>query len=284
MSTTPPPGATPSRTPSPAHSRTPSPDRPPALDIRGLARTYALASGQVHAVRGIDLSVARGEILGFLGPNGAGKTTTLRMLVTLLPPSGGEARVAGHDLRADPGAVRARIGYVAQAGGLDPACGVREELLTQARLHRMSKLQARRRAEELAGELGLATLMDRPTAALSGGQRRRLEIALGLVHRPEVLFLDEPTTGLDPASRAELWDLVRRIRRDHGTTVFLTTHYLDEADALCDRIVVIDEGRTIAEGTPEALKRRYAPGPAGTLQDAFLALTGRGPADEPVAV
>ena len=288
MTTTPPPpGAPPSGTPSSGPSggpaRTPPSDRP-ALDIRGLTRTYDLASGQVHAVRGIDLTVARGEILGFLGPNGAGKTTTLRMLVTLLPPSGGEARVAGHDLLTDPAAVRARIGYVAQAGGLDPACGVREELVTQARLHRMTRLQARQRAAELAEDLALTALMDRPTAALSGGQRRRLEIALGLVHCPEVLFLDEPTTGLDPASRAELWQLVRRIRRDHGTTVFLTTHYLDEADALCDRIVVIDEGRTIAEGTPEALKQRYAPGADGTLQDAFLALTGRGPAHEPVAV
>ncbi|WP_344567584.1 ABC transporter ATP-binding protein [Streptomyces axinellae] len=287
MTTTPPPpGAMPSGTPptGSGHAHPPPSGRPAALDIRGLTRTYALASGQVHAVRGIDLTVARGEILGFLGPNGAGKTTTLRMLVTLLPPSGGEARVAGHDLRADPAAVRARIGYVAQAGGLDPACGVREELLTQARLHRMTRPQARQRAGELAEELALTALLDRPTAALSGGQRRRLEIALGLVHRPEVLFLDEPTTGLDPVSRAELWQLVRRIRRDHGTTVFLTTHYLDEADALCDRVVVIDEGRTIAEGTPAALKRQYAPGADGTLQDAFLALTGRGPAHEPVAV
>ena len=263
----------------------PGPPTPPALHVRGLTHTYTLKSGPVHAVRGIDLTVPRGEILGFLGPNGAGKTTTLLMLTTLLPPGGGEVTVAGHDLRGDPAAVRARIGYVAQAGGLDPACGVREELVTQARLHRMSKPAARARAEELAGELGLSDLLERPTAALSGGQRRRLEIALGLVNHPEVLFLDEPTTGLDPGSRAELWDLVRRIRRDHGTTVFLTTHYLDEADALADRIVVIDAGRAVAEGAPAALKARYAPESGGTLQDAFLALTGRGPAaQEPVAI
>ncbi|MDJ1138057.1 ABC transporter ATP-binding protein [Streptomyces iconiensis] len=257
---------------------------PPALRVRDLTHTYAATSGPVHAVRGIDLTVPRGEILGFLGPNGAGKTTTLLMLTTLLRPSGGEVHVAGHDLRRDPAAVRARIGYVAQAGGLDPACGVREELVTQARLHRMPKAAASARAEELAHDLGISALMDRPTAALSGGQRRRLEIALGLVNHPEVLFLDEPTTGLDPGSRAELWDLVRRIRTDHGTTVFLTTHYLDEADALADRIVVIDEGRIIAEGSPAALKAQHAPGPSGTLQDAFLVLTGRGPAQEPVAI
>ncbi|NSC20342.1 ATP-binding cassette domain-containing protein [Streptomyces albus subsp. chlorinus] len=264
-------------------SRPPSPSEP-ALDIRSLSLTYTLKSGPVHAVRGIDLSVPRGEILGFLGPNGAGKTTTLRMLTTLLRPTGGTARIAGHDLRAEPSAVRSRIGYVAQAGGLDPACGVREELVTQGRLHRMPKDQARRRADELAADLGLDGLMDRPTAALSGGQRRRVEIALGLVNHPQVLFLDEPTTGLDPGSRAELWDLVRRVRREQGTTVFLTTHYLDEADALADRVVIVDGGRVVAQGTPEALKRDHGRRPGASLQDAFLALTGRGPSHEPVAV
>ncbi|WP_067485771.1 ABC transporter ATP-binding protein [Actinomadura hibisca] len=244
------------------------------ITVRGLTRTFTLKSGPVHAVRGLDLTVADGEILGFLGPNGAGKTTTLRMLTTLLPPSGGEAEVAGHDLLADPAGVRRRIGYVAQSGGLDPACPVREELVTQGRLHRLSPADARERAAELAADLGLTEFLDRPTGALSGGWRRRVEIALGLVNRPAVLFLDEPTTGLDPGGRAELWDLVRRVRADHGTTVFLTTHYLDEAETLSDRIVVVDAGAVAAEGTPADLKARYG-GP--TLQDAFLAITGRAP-------
>ncbi|MEV0617407.1 ATP-binding cassette domain-containing protein [Nonomuraea sp. NPDC050404] len=254
------------------------------IRARGLTRTYTLKSGPVHAVRGIDLTVQRGEILGFLGPNGAGKTTTLRMLVTLLPPTGGTVEIAGHDLLRDPAGVRRRIGYVAQSGGLDPACGVREELITQGRLHRLSKPEAAARAAELARDLALDDLMDRPTAALSGGQRRRLEIALGLVNRPEVLFLDEPTTGLDPGSRADLWALVRRIRAEHGTTVFLTTHYLDEADALADRIVVVDAGTVVAEGTPAGLKDRYTGDPGASLQDAFLAITGRTETDEPLAV
>ncbi|MFC4910888.1 ABC transporter ATP-binding protein [Actinomadura gamaensis] len=244
----------------------------PVLDVRGLTRTFRLRSGDVHAVRGIDLAAERGEILGVLGPNGAGKTTTVRMLATLLPPSGGRAVVAGRDLLADPAGVRARIGYVAQSGGLDPHCPAGEELVTQGRMHRLSRAEARARAAELAADLNLTDLLDRPTAALSGGQRRRLEIALGLVNRPEVLFLDEPTTGLDPGSRADLWDLVRRVRRDHGTTVLLTTHYLDEADALADRLVVVDAGAVVAEGTPAELKAAHG---AGTLQDAFLAITGR---------
>ncbi|GAA3940240.1 ATP-binding cassette domain-containing protein [Actinomadura viridis] len=256
----------------------------PAIQTRALTRTFTLKSGPVHAVRGIDLTVGRGEILGFLGPNGAGKTTTLRMLTTLLPPTGGEAVVAGHDLLGDPAGVRRRIGYVAQSGGLDPACDVREELVTQGRLHRLSRAAARHRAEELAGELDLTALLDRPTAALSGGQRRRVEIALGLVNRPEVLFLDEPTTGLDPGSRSDLWDLVRRIRAENGTTVFLTTHLLDEADALADRVVVVDAGTVVAEGSPADLKSRYAGDPAASLLDAFLAVTGRCLPDDPEPV
>ncbi|MEW2355036.1 ATP-binding cassette domain-containing protein [Spirillospora sp. NPDC029432] len=258
----------------------------PAIRTRALARTFTLKSGPVHAVRGIDLTVPPGEILGFLGPNGAGKTTTLRMLTTLLPPTGGTAEVAGHDLLREPARVRERIGYVAQSGGLDPACAAREELVTQARLHRLPKAAARERAAEVAAGLDLTGLLDRPTAALSGGQRRRLEIALGLVNRPAVLFLDEPTTGLDPGARAGLWDLIRRIRAEHGTTIFLTTHYLDEADALADRVVVVDAGSVVAEGSPADLKRRYAGGPTASLQDAFLAITGRAaPADPaPVAI
>ncbi|MFD8570877.1 ABC transporter ATP-binding protein [Streptomyces sp. NPDC059639] len=257
------------------------------ISTSGLTRTFITRRGPVEAVRGIDLRVEPGEILGFLGPNGAGKTTTLRMLTTLLPPSGGAATVAGHDLAADPAGVRRAVGYVAQSGGVDPTVSVREELVTQGRLYRLTRTRAAERAAELAADLGLTDLMERRTAALSGGQRRRLDIALGLTHRPAVLFLDEPTTGLDPGSRADLWDLVRRLRDEHGTTVFLTTHYLDEADALADRIVVVDQGVVAAEGTPSALKLEYGGSIDATLQETFLTITGRGPAPvdtTPVAV
>ncbi|MFJ6572962.1 ABC transporter ATP-binding protein [Streptomyces sp. NPDC091292] len=248
------------------------------ITTSGLARTFTTGRGPVEAVRGIDLSVRRGEIVGLLGPNGAGKTTTLRMLTTLLPPTGGTATVAGHDLATDPAGVRRRTGYVAQTGGVDPTLTVREELITQGRLYRLARTEAADRARELADELGLTELMDRKTAALSGGQRRRLDLAMGLLHRPDVLFLDEPTTGLDPGSRADLWDLVRRIRDEQGTTVLLTTHYLDEADALADRLVIVDEGVVVADGTAGALKLRHAGAIDAPLQDAFLAVTGRGPA------
>ncbi|MFJ6180247.1 ABC transporter ATP-binding protein [Streptomyces sp. NPDC092295] len=259
----------------------------PIISTAGLARTFPTRNGPVEAVRGIDLTVRTGEIIGFLGPNGAGKTTTLRMLTTLLPPTGGAATVAGFDLEREPDAVRRKIGYVAQAGGVDPQISVREELVTQGRLYRLGKPAAADRAGELARELGLVELLDRPCGALSGGQRRRLDIALGLIHRPEVLFLDEPTTGLDPGSRADLWDLIRSVRERYGTTVFLTTHYLDEADELSDRLIVVDRGVVAAEGTPSALKHTYAGSPDATLQDTFLAITGRGitPGDTaPVAV
>ncbi|MFD3524461.1 ABC transporter ATP-binding protein [Streptomyces sp. NPDC058653] len=257
------------------------------ISTAGLARSFSTKRGTVEAVRGIDLTVRAGEILGFLGPNGAGKTTTLRMLTTLLAPTGGAATVAGFDLAREPAEVRRRIGYVAQSGGVDPYVSVREELITQARLHRLPKAEAAHRAEELAQDLGLTELLDRTCAALSGGQRRRLDIAMGLTHRPEVLFLDEPTTGLDPASRAGLWDLIRRLRDEHGTTVFLTTHHLDEADELSDRLVVVDGGVVVAEGTPAALKSEYGGSPDASLQDTFLAITGRAPAPAdavPVAV
>ncbi|MFE5297266.1 ABC transporter ATP-binding protein [Streptomyces sp. NPDC056632] len=254
------------------------------ISTSGLSRSFLTKRGEVHAVRGIDLTVRAGEILGFLGPNGAGKSTTLRMLSTLLPPTGGVATVAGHDLLRDPAGVRRKIGYVAQTGGLDPQETVRSELVMQGRLYGLSRVEAAARAGELARDLDLTGLLDRSTAALSGGQRRRLDLALGLTHRPELLFLDEPTTGLDPGSRAALWALVRRLRDEYGTTVVLTTHYLDEADALADRLVIIDRGVVAAEGSPAALRAEHG---ADTLQDAFLAITGRGPAPvdtTPVAV
>ncbi|WP_414504003.1 ABC transporter ATP-binding protein [Streptomyces sp. NEAU-L66] len=255
------------------------------IDAKGLARTFTTKKGPVEAVRGIDLTVSAGEILGFLGPNGAGKTTMMRMLTTLLPPTGGSATVAGHDLAGDPVGVRRRIGYVAQASGVDPAVSVREELVTQGRLYRLGKTEAKNRARELAEDLDLADLLDRPTRSLSGGQRRRLDIALGLTHRPQLLFLDEPTTGLDPGSRSDVWDLVQRIRTE-GTTVFLTTHYLDEADVLSDRLVVVDGGMVAAEGTPQDLKLRYTGSEAASLREAFLAITGHHPLapDVPVAI
>ncbi|MEW2129671.1 ATP-binding cassette domain-containing protein [Streptomyces sp. NPDC005435] len=257
------------------------------ISAAGLARTFRTKTGPVEAVRCVDLTVREGEILGFLGPNGAGKTTTLRMLTTLLKPTGGAATVAGHDLVTDPAGVRRVCGYVAQSGGVDPQVGVREELVTQGRLYRLSRAEATARAGELARELDLTELLDRKAGALSGGQRRRLDIAMALTHRPRVLFLDEPTTGLDPGSRADLWELIRRLRDEHGTTVFLTTHYLDEADALADRLVIVDRGVVAAEGTPAALKLEYGGSLDATLQDTFLAITGRGPApadSAPVAV
>ncbi len=233
------------------------------IEAHGLARTFRSRRRSVDAVRGVDLTVKQGEIVGFLGPNGAGKTTTLRMLTTLLRPTAGTATVAGADLLKDPLGVRRRIGYVPQAigataGGTDPNCQVGEELATQGRVYRLSARQAAERAGLLTGQLDLAGLERRQCKTLSGGQRRRLEIALGLIHSPVVLFLDEPTTGLDPQSRSNLWQHIRGLRERLGTTVFLTTHYLDEADALCDRVLVIDNGKIIAEGVPEELKRRIS--------------------------
>lgn len=228
------------------------------IEAKGLARSFQTRSGMVPAVRGVDFQVEAGEIVGFLGPNGAGKTTTLRMLTTLLRPTSGNAQVAGCDLVADPGAVRRKIGYVAQGGGSAPDATVSEELVFQARLYRLGSQEAERGARQLCEELDLAGLESRRCSTLSGGQRRRLDIAMGLVHNPPLVFLDEPTVGLDPQARANLWDHVRRLRDHRKTTVFLTTHYLEEADALCDRILVIDHGTIVAEGTPDELKRRVS--------------------------
>jgi ABC-2 type transport system ATP-binding protein len=228
------------------------------IDVRDLTRTFTTKRGDVEAVKGVSLTVEAGEIVGFLGPNGAGKTTTLRMLTTLLAPTSGDATVAGVELRADPVGVRRRVGYVAQGGGTDPNCYVMEELLTQAALYRVDPEVGRRRAEELCRQLDLSGLERRQCKTLSGGQRRRLDIALGMVHSPALIFLDEPSTGLDPQSRSNLWTHIKRLRDEQKTTVFLTTHYLDEADALCDRVLIIDDGRIVAEGTPDELKRRVS--------------------------
>src|SRR5438105_4482097 len=223
---------------------------PAAIEARGLERTF---KGGVEAVRGIDLSVAAGEVFGFLGPNGAGKTTTVRMLCTLLPPSAGAARVAGVDVLTQGAEVRLRIGVALQEIGLDPVQTGRELLELQCGLYGITGADARRRAGELLELLGLTDAADRRTKTYSGGMKRRLDLASALVHSPDVLFLDEPTTGLDPASRLTVWEEVRRINAS-GATVFLTTQYLEEADHLCDRLAIIDEGRIVAEGTPERLK------------------------------
>jgi ABC-2 type transport system ATP-binding protein len=233
------------------------------IEARGLARDFTSRKRTVHAVRGVDLTVEDGEIVGFLGPNGAGKTTTLRMLTTLLRPTAGTATVAGADLLRDPLGVRKRIGFVPQAigqtqGGTSDNALVIEELMDQGTAYRIPRAEAARRAAALVEQLDLGGLDQRYVKTLSGGQRRRLEIALGLVHQPPLVFLDEPTTGLDPQSRSNMWEHIRRLRSELGTTVFLTTHYLDEADALCDRLFVIDNGVIVAVGTPDELKRRIS--------------------------
>ncbi|MGW2402442.1 ATP-binding cassette domain-containing protein [Kitasatospora sp. NPDC001664] len=230
------------------------------IETKGLRKSYP--SGRrgrtvVDAVRGIDLAVGGGEIFGLLGPNGAGKTTTLRMLATLIRPDGGEARIAGADLLADPAGVRRRIGYVAQGGGTADTVTGREELVHQARLYGSSRAEARRQAEDALKAFELTEFADRTCQTYSGGQRRRVDIALGVIHQPAVLFLDEPTVGLDPASRSQVWAEIKRLRTE-GMTVVVTTHYLDEADALCDRIAIVDHGEVVAEGTPEELKQEVS--------------------------
>ncbi|HXF97048.1 MAG TPA: ATP-binding cassette domain-containing protein [Gaiellaceae bacterium] len=207
-----------------------------------------------RAVDGIDLEVRPGEIYGFLGPNGAGKSTTVHILTTLLPPTSGRARVGGYDVVREGPKVRRLIGVALQEAALDPLLTGRDHLRLQATLQGVPKPERRRRAEELLERVGLAEAADRKVAGYSGGMKRRLDLALALVHRPRILFLDEPTTGLDPQSRNALWEEVARLRREEGVTVFLTTQYLEEADVLADRVGIIDHGRIVAEGTPAALK------------------------------
>jgi ABC-2 type transport system ATP-binding protein len=246
-----------------------------AIDIH---KRYRGRDGEVHAVRGVNLSVSAGEVFGFLGPNGAGKSTTVRMLTTLMTLTSGSARVGGVDVAADAHAARRKIGVALQEAGLDPRQTGRELLVLQARLFGMSKHDALARAVELIELVELTDAADRRIKGYSGGMKRRLDLASALVHRPEVLFLDEPTTGLDPASRLTVWDEVRRIN-ELGTTVFLTTQYLEEADALCNRLAIIDAGQIVREGAPAALKAELKTRlglPADpTLDDVFLDATGR---------
>jgi ABC-2 type transport system ATP-binding protein len=231
------------------------------IETQGLRKSFRSRDGRtkksVEAVRGVDLGVAEGEIFGFLGPNGAGKTTTLRMLATLMEPDGGRATVAGCDLLRQPGEVRRRIGYVAQGGSTWDESTAREELVQQGRMYGLSKAVAGQRAAKALDAFQLTEYADRKCKTYSGGQRRRVDIALGIIHEPKVVFLDEPTSGLDPQSRAHMWDEIRRLRAE-GMTIFLTTHYLDEADALCDRISIIDHGQIVAEGTPDELKHEIS--------------------------
>ena len=225
----------------------------PAIETEGLERAFGGRGKIIKAVDGIDLRVEPGEVYGFLGPNGAGKTTTVRMLVTLLRPTGGSARVAGFDVAHEPGEVRKRIGVALQEAALDLLMTGRELMELQATLHGIAPRDVRDRAHELIERVGLAEAQERRVGTYSGGMRRRLDLAMALVHEPEVLFLDEPTTGLDPVSRVTLWDEVRRLKGE-GTTVFLTTQYLEEADQLADRVGIISGGRIVAEGTPATLK------------------------------
>jgi ABC-2 type transport system ATP-binding protein len=263
----------------------------PVIVTEALTRTFTARKHTVEAVRGLDLEIRQGELVAFLGPNGAGKSTTLRMLTTLLAPTSGRARVAGHDVVAEQGQVRRAIGYVGQGNGAGHQQRGRDELVSQGRAYGLSRTEARARADQLVDELQLGDAADRKVSTLSGGQRRRLDIALGLVHRPQVLFLDEPSTGLDPQNRANLQAQVEQLHAETGNTIVLTTHYLEEADALAERVIVIDHGRVIADDTAYRLKSglgdritlsfghetaaELAAGRAATLQGAQVTRSGR---------
>ena len=249
-----------------------------AIEAKGLVKHYSGRGGAVEAVRGVDLKVGVGEVFGFLGPNGAGKSTTVRMLTTLMTITAGSALVAGVDVTAEPDEARRRIGVALQEAGLDPRQTGRELVVLQARLFGLSKAQADERAVDLLELVDLVEAADRRIKGYSGGMKRRLDLASALVHEPEVLFLDEPTTGLDPASRLTVWDELRRIN-ERGTTVLLTTQYLEEADQLCDRLAIIDDGLIVEEGTPTQLKadlrERRGLDHEPTLDEVFLDVTGR---------
>ncbi|HET6152844.1 MAG TPA: ATP-binding cassette domain-containing protein [Marmoricola sp.] len=235
---------------------------PPMIEARGLVHVFHTKQGKektaVRAVDGVDLDVAEGEVVGFLGPNGAGKTTTLRMLTTLLTPDEGTAKVAGYDVVTQSEDVRRSIGYVSQTGGVFSGARAGDEVMDHGMLYGRSKAEVEKRGKELFEQLQLDGLWTRLPRSMSGGQKRRLDIVMGLIHSPTLVFLDEPTTGLDPQARANLWEHISDLRAKRGATVLLTTHYLDEADALADRIVVIDQGKIVANDTAENLKAQVA--------------------------
>lgn len=229
------------------------------IEAEGLTKDFMVGRGEaVHAVRGIDLHVEEGEVVALLGPNGAGKTTSMRMLTTLIEPTSGTARVAGHDVGRHPGMVRRALGYVGQGNGAAHTQRAADELYSQGIIYGLDRATARARAHELLESLDLGGLARRKVTELSGGQRRRLDVAMGLVHAPRLLVLDEPSTGLDPQNRANLWEHISALRTAHAMTVLLSTHYLDEADTMADRVVIVDHGTIIADDTPEALKSQHA--------------------------
>lgn len=230
----------------------------PIIRAQGLTKRFTVKKKTVEAVTDLTFQVDRGELVAFLGPNGAGKSTSLRMLTTLIPPTSGTAHVVGYDILQDPAHVRARIGYVGQLTSGSFAQRVRDELLSQGAFYGMSRPAAAKRADELIESLDLGSFSTRTVQQLSGGQKRRLDVALGLMHAPPLLFLDEPSTGLDPQSRANLWQHILDLREQHGTTVFLTTHYLEEADRYAERVMVMDRGRVIADDTATRLKAELA--------------------------
>jgi ABC-2 type transport system ATP-binding protein len=230
----------------------------PMIHTERLTRHFASKKETVEAVKGVDIDVAAGELVAFLGPNGAGKSTTLRMLTTLLPPTAGKAWVAGASITTEPAVVRARIGYIGQGDGAGHSFRVMDELVMQGRFYGLNSSDSLSRAQELTKSLDLTALEERKVSTLSGGQRRRLDIALGLMHSPRLLFLDEPSTGMDPHNRANLWDHINRLRDQQETTIVLTTHYLEEADAYAERVLVIDHGEIIANDTAGNLKATLA--------------------------
>ncbi|MBP2321041.1 ABC-2 type transport system ATP-binding protein [Kibdelosporangium banguiense] len=233
-----------------------------------LVRHFQMKKTTVTAVRGVNLGIEQGELVALLGPNGAGKSTLFRMLTTLLPPTAGTATVAGYDIVTDPEGVRARIGYVGQHNSAGENYRIRDELVTQGRSHGLTRAGAGARADEVLEQLDLTPLAKRKPGTLSGGQRRRVDIAMGLIHRPVLLFLDEPSTGLDPAGRANVWQHILKLRADYGMTILFSTHYLEEADRFAERVVIIDQGKVIADGPPSTLKHGHS-----SLDDVFLAMT-----------